>query len=73
VLKPLIKDDGERRRSVATLWASLHGLASLATSGKLAVVDKDDPRAMARLLIERFLKGVAQAESARAEPCETPR
>jgi AcrR family transcriptional regulator len=73
VLKPLIKDDGERRRSVATLWASLHGLASLATSGKLAVVDKDDPRAMARLLIERFLKGVAQAEAARAEPCETPR
>src|SRR5215211_4564887 len=56
VLKPLIADDDERRRSVATLWASLHGLASLSTSGKLAVVDKDDPRAMAHLLIRRFLE-----------------
>jgi AcrR family transcriptional regulator len=55
VLRPLIPDEHERRRSVATLWAALHGLASLATSGKLAVVDTDDPHAMAHLLIRRFL------------------
>jgi AcrR family transcriptional regulator len=57
VLRPMIRDEAERRRSVATLWASLHGLASLATSGKLAIVDAEDPRAMAELLIRRFLDG----------------
>jgi AcrR family transcriptional regulator len=59
VLRPLIPDEAERRRSVATLWAALHGLASLATSGKLAIVDEDDPREMARLLVRRFLAGAA--------------
>ena len=59
VLKPLVADEDERRRAVATLWASLHGLASLSSSGKLAVVDRDDPRAMAHLLIRRFLGGAA--------------
>ena len=58
-LKPLVADEDERRRAVATLWASLHGLASLSSSGKLAVVDRDDPRAMAHLLIRRFLGGAA--------------
>ena len=55
VLKPLIADQDERRRAVATLWAALHGRASLATSGKLAAVDRDDPHRMADLLIRRFL------------------
>ena len=59
VLRPLIPDEAERRRSVATLWAALHGLASLSTSGKLAIVDEDDPREMARLLVRRVLAGAA--------------
>jgi AcrR family transcriptional regulator len=62
VLKPLTADADERRRAVATLWASLHGLASLSISGKLAVVDGDDPRVMAHLLIRRFLQGAARPE-----------
>jgi AcrR family transcriptional regulator len=62
VLKPLVANEDERRRAVATLWASLHGLASLSTSGKLAMVDTDDPRAMAHLLIRRFLEGAARQE-----------
>ena len=66
VLKPLIVDEEERRRSVATLWASLHGLASLSTSGKLAVVDTDDPHAMAHLLIRRFLEGAGPRSQAGA-------
>jgi AcrR family transcriptional regulator len=53
-LKPVIADKRERRRSVATLWASLQGLASLAASGKLSMVDQDDPHDLARLLISRF-------------------
>ncbi|HEX8663807.1 MAG TPA: WHG domain-containing protein [Beijerinckiaceae bacterium] len=64
VLRPLIPDEAERRRSVATLWAALHGLASLSTSGKLAIVDEDDPREMARLLVRRFLAGDAPGSAA---------
>ncbi|MFY9291084.1 MAG: TetR/AcrR family transcriptional regulator, partial [Methylorubrum rhodinum] len=37
------------------LWAALHGLASLSTSGKLAVLTPDAPRELARLLVGRFL------------------
>lgn len=55
VLAPLVTDPGERRRAVATLWAALHGLASLSTSGKLAVLTPDPPRDLARLLVGRFL------------------
>ncbi|MEH3117829.1 MAG: TetR-like C-terminal domain-containing protein [Methylorubrum populi] len=55
VLAPLIADPEERRRAVAALWAALHGLASLATSGKLAVLTPDPPRDLARLLVGRFL------------------
>jgi hypothetical protein len=58
LLAPLVPDEAERRRSVATLWAALHGLASLASSRKLAVVN-DDPREMGRLLVRRFLGGMS--------------
>ena len=55
VLAPLIADPDERRRAVATLWAGLHGLASLSTSNKLAVLAPDAPGDLARLLVGRFL------------------
>jgi AcrR family transcriptional regulator len=55
VLRPLIKDEEERRLSVVSLWAALHGIASLATSGKLASVHDAEPHAMARQLVSRFL------------------
>ncbi|NEU10578.1 WHG domain-containing protein [Methylobacterium sp. BTF04] len=55
VLVPLIPDAIERRQAVATLWAGLHGLASLSTSNKLAVLTPEPPRALARLLVGRFL------------------
>ena len=55
ILKSLIPDTQERRASVAVLWAALHGLASLSSTGKLAVLDGGHPRSMARLLIGRFL------------------
>ena len=56
-LAPLIVDAGEREKAVAALWAALHGIASLATSGKLAAVSADDPRDLARLLVATFLDG----------------
>lgn len=55
VLRPMIPDPDERRQAVATLWAGLHGLASLSTSRKLAVLTPESPRALARLLVGRFL------------------
>jgi AcrR family transcriptional regulator len=55
VLAPLIAEPAERRRAVAALWAALHGLASLSTSGKLAVLTPDAPRELAQLLVGRFL------------------
>ncbi|WP_026176287.1 TetR-like C-terminal domain-containing protein [Methylobacterium sp. 88A] len=56
VLEPLIPDASERRQAVATLWAGLHGLASLSTSNKLAVLTPEPPRDLARLLVGRFLR-----------------
>jgi AcrR family transcriptional regulator len=55
VLAPLIAPADERRRAVAALWAALHGLASLSTSRKLAVLTPDPPQDLARLLVGRFL------------------
>ena len=55
VLSPLIPDPAERGRAVATLWAGLHGLASLSTSKKLGVLVPDSPRDLARMLVTRFL------------------
>lgn len=55
VLLPLLPDPDERRQAVAALWASLHGLASLSTSNKLAVLTPEPPRDLARLLVGRFL------------------
>jgi AcrR family transcriptional regulator len=54
-LTPLIADADERRQAVATLWAGLHGLASLSTSRKLAVLTPEPPGDLARLLVRRFL------------------
>lgn len=55
VLAPLLPDPAERGRAVAVLWASLHGLASLSISGKLAVLTPEPPGALARMLVGRFL------------------
>ena len=55
-LAPLEPDAAERRRLVAALWAALHGLAALATSGKLAGLSADPPEDLARMLVARVLR-----------------
>jgi AcrR family transcriptional regulator len=55
LLRPMIPDRRERRRTVAVLWATLEGVASLAASGKLSIVNDDGPHVLVRLLISRFL------------------
>lgn len=56
-LAPLFADPSDRRRSVAALWASLHGIAALSLSGKLGLVTADDAPDLARLLVRRYLAG----------------
>ncbi|MCB1498243.1 MAG: TetR/AcrR family transcriptional regulator [Bauldia sp.] len=56
-LAPFFPDADDRRRSTAVLWAGLHGIASLAVSGKLGVVTGDDALPLARLLVHRYLAG----------------
>ena len=58
-LAPLMPERDARLRAVAALWAALHGLASLATSGKLAAVSSDPPGTLARALVETFVRGLA--------------
>jgi AcrR family transcriptional regulator len=75
LLRPLIVQDDEREFAVATLWAALHGIASLATSGKLGAVHAGDPHVMARQLIARFLGVPAPTQPAprdRAKPKRAP-
>lgn len=55
ILEPIVPDAAERGRLVAALWAALHGLAALSTSGKLAGLSPDPPEDLARLLIGRVL------------------
>jgi AcrR family transcriptional regulator len=70
LLQPMIPDHRERRRAVAVLWATLEGVASLAASDKLSVVNDDGPHVLVRLLITRFL-GSFQSEPA-AEKARRP-
>jgi AcrR family transcriptional regulator len=72
VLRPLIGDDDERQFAVVSLWAALHGIASLATSGKLTAVHDGDPHVMARQLIARFL-GVPAPKAELRKPAKPRR
>lgn len=58
-LAPILPDPGERGRAVAALWAALHGVASLSTSGKLAALTDAAASDLARMLVARFLAGDA--------------
>jgi AcrR family transcriptional regulator len=44
------------RRDVALLWAALHGLGTLGTSGRLALIDAPAPEKLAKQLIELYEK-----------------
>jgi AcrR family transcriptional regulator len=61
LLRPMIPVRKERQRAVAVLWAALEGVASLTASGKLSIVNDDDPHVLVRLLVSRFL-GSSQPE-----------
>ncbi len=54
---PIVPDAADRMACVATLWASLQGIASLRASGKLSAVGEVDPDVMVETLVRRFLSG----------------
>jgi AcrR family transcriptional regulator len=60
LLRPMISGRKERQRVVAVLWAALEGVASLTASGKLSIVNDDDPHVLVRLLVSRFLASFQQ-------------
>ena len=62
-----VPDLAARRGCVATLWASLQGIASLHASGKLSVVGGGfDPHDMAWTLVTAFMKGVTTKATSEA-------
>jgi AcrR family transcriptional regulator len=77
LLRPMIPARKERQRVVAVLWAALEGVASLAASGKLSIVNDDDPQVLVRLLVSRFLgsfqPGDDVTEAARRPASSPPR
>ncbi len=52
------KDDPRCGEAARVLWASMHGIFSLAGSGKLAVVSRDPVQHMADHLIDTYIRGL---------------
>lgn len=61
MILPLVADEKERAdRAARVLWASLHGVCSLAMGGKLNVINSDTAEILADSLVRNYLKGLAQ-------------
>ncbi|MCZ4281494.1 TetR/AcrR family transcriptional regulator [Kiloniella laminariae] len=59
-LEPLFSETPKREQRLvsATLWASLHGISSLAYAGKLGIVSRVSMEEMSRLLVKNFIRGL---------------
>ncbi len=64
-LAPLFEPQSDEQKQLAarTIWASLHGITSLAKAGKLEVVTTETGKAMARHMVENYLAGLVQRKS----------
>ena len=61
MILPLVADEKERaERAARVLWASLHGVCSLAMDGKLNVIHSDSAEVLADSLVRNYLKGLTQ-------------
>ena len=59
LVAPLVADDRKRAdRAAKVLWASLHGVCSLAMSGKLDTVKAESADALAGSLLRNYLLGL---------------
>jgi AcrR family transcriptional regulator len=65
-IAPLFATDGqydlagalEKRRSASVLWAGLHGIWTLAHSGKLGAVTSNEAADLAQVLVENYIAGL---------------
>ena len=62
VLAPMFdaSEGPERRNSARALWASLHGICSLASAQKLDIVGEVSADDLSRQLIRNFVAGLAR-------------
>ncbi len=59
MVAPLVNNDQERaERAARVLWAGLHGVCSLAVSGKLDAVHAEPADVLAESLIRNYLQGL---------------
>ncbi len=59
IVAPLVANDQERAdRAARVLWASLHGICSLALSGKLDAVKSETADILADSLVRNYLQGL---------------
>ena len=65
-IAPLFSDSerAERGRAARVLWCAMHGICSLARSGKLGIVSPDSVEAMARQLITNYTAGLRSKAAA---------
>lgn len=65
MVAPLVANDQERAdRAARVLWAGLHGVCSLAVSGKLDAVKSDTADILADSLVRNYLQGLQQENQA---------
>jgi AcrR family transcriptional regulator len=57
----------DARNSAVVLWASFHGICSLASNGKLSIVTGQSAADMARRLTDYYLAGLTGASSAQGD------
>ena len=59
-LRPLVpgSDDEEALQAAAVLWSGLHGLNSLAVTGKIGLISSESLSAMTTLMVRSFVGGL---------------
>ncbi|WP_073055245.1 TetR/AcrR family transcriptional regulator [Kaistia soli] len=56
-LAPVMKawPEPSRREAVVAMWGALHGISTLAVSGKLGLISTNPPRRLGHLIVERMI------------------
>jgi AcrR family transcriptional regulator len=68
-LAPLMSDMDPQaiRRSARVLWSGVHGITSLSTAEKLAIIPKDSASDLLDDLVDKYLAGLRASPNRRAE------
>ena len=62
VVRPIVRDQDASRARIAArvLWAGVHGITSLATTGKLSSITSEDAEALVDDLVLNYLAGLSR-------------